>query len=189
MTGSETFEVEMKFHMPADRSRVLQRLAEFGAVPADDVAQADRYFNHPARDFAQTDEALRIRSIGDSNVVTYKGPKIGTTTKTRLEIEPALGDGPHNAEQFAEVLVALGFRPVATVNKRRQSYDLQRNGRAFEVCIDRVDRVGDFIEIETSAERSGLPEAQQAVRSLADEFQLQDEVRRSYLSMLLATGS
>ena len=41
----------------------------------------------PCRDFAQTDEALRIRTVGDTSFVTYKGPKLDATTKTRRELE------------------------------------------------------------------------------------------------------
>ena len=56
------FEVEQKFAL-ANPAAVADRLAELGATDAQTVVQVDRYFNHPARDFAQTDEALRLRRV------------------------------------------------------------------------------------------------------------------------------
>ena len=107
------WEVEQKFQL-ADESqeRTLQELGVRFAAP---VSQADCYFNHPARDFAQTDEAFRLRQVGDENFVTYKGPKVDLETKTRRELELPLASGPESAAEFEAMFVALGFRPVATV--------------------------------------------------------------------------
>ena len=79
-------EVEQKFPV-ADRAALDRQLAALGFVPRDAELQVDQYFAHPARDFARTDEALRIRRVGQFNYITYKGPKLDATTKTRREIE------------------------------------------------------------------------------------------------------
>src|SRR5262245_14385164 len=100
------FEVELKFPLP-DVAPVAVKLADLGAEPAEAIAQSDVYFNHPVRDFAQSDEAFRVRSIGAKNFVTYKGPVVDTQTKTRREIELPLGDGAETARQFGEMLIAL----------------------------------------------------------------------------------
>ena len=71
--------------------------------------RSDRYFAHPSRDFARTDEALRLRRIGEFNFITYKGPKLDATTKTRREIEIGLADGQQAATDAAELLAAIGF--------------------------------------------------------------------------------
>src|ERR1043165_5986993 len=97
------FEVEQKFPLTSPAA-IEQKLLQLAARESDRVEQIDAYFNHPSRDFAQTDEALRIRQVGQQNFITYKGPKVDATTKTRREIELPLGDGSVTAEQFAEVL-------------------------------------------------------------------------------------
>src|SRR5262245_41960440 len=117
-------EIEMKFPVP-DFNAVLARLPELDAKPGDRRAEADHYFNAPHRDFAQTDEALRIRRIGAANRVTYKGPRRPGPDKTRTEIEVPLADGDTAFADFARVLTALGFRPVAVVSKRRAGYHLR----------------------------------------------------------------
>ena len=54
------YEVELKFPL-IDAEPVIRRLAQLGAEPGAPQQQTDFYFNHPARDFEHTDEALRIR--------------------------------------------------------------------------------------------------------------------------------
>ncbi|HUG89298.1 MAG TPA: CYTH domain-containing protein, partial [Planctomycetaceae bacterium] len=58
----QVYEVELKFPL-SDSERVQAELGRLGARPNESVEQIDRYFNHPARDFGETDEALRIRQV------------------------------------------------------------------------------------------------------------------------------
>lgn len=176
------FEVEQK-HRVADSAALLRRLAERGATLGLPLAQADEYFNHPCRDFAQTDEALRIRTVGDASVVTYKGPKLDATTKTRRELELPLAVG--HAE-FAELLMALGFQPVLTVRKLRRPFELDHQGRKVHGAWDEVDGVGTFVELELVADEAGLLEAKRIIALLAEELQLGPSERRSYLELLLS---
>src|SRR5947208_13776629 len=113
------WEVEQKFRV-RDVQAVRSSLAALGVQFHDAILQVDHYFNHPARDFGRTDEALRIRQVGEQNFITYKGPKIDATTKTRRELELQLPSGPDVSSQFAELLSALGFISVTSVSKVRQ---------------------------------------------------------------------
>jgi adenylate cyclase class 2 len=177
-------EVEQKFRVADPRSFESRLLALGGELGVPQL-QADRYFNHPARDFARTDEALRIRQAGEQNHLTYKGPKLDSTTKTRREIEVPIAPGQAAAEQFAELLVALGFRPVADVQKQRRKAVVERQGRRIEVVLDRVDGLGMYVELEIVAEEHEMQAAQQAIRALAQELELADNERKSYLELLL----
>ena len=181
------YEVEQKFRLGEPAESIVVRLLKFGATAMGEVRQADHYFNHPVRDFVTTDEALRIRSVGDQNWLTWKGPKIGQKTKTRREIEPALGDGSKTAEEIGEVLTILGFRSVAVVRKIRKQFELERNGRRFEFALDSVEQVGEFLEVEVLAEKSDLESAQDALQSLCAEIGLEESSieRKSYLGLLL----
>ena len=185
------YEVEQKFRLGDQAESILARILELGATEIGEVQQADHYFNHPVRDFATTDEALRIRSVGDKNWLTWKGPKIDQITKTRREIEPALGDGSKTADEISEVLTILGFQSVAVVRKSRKQFELVRHGLRFEFALDRVDGVGEFLEIELLADQDQLAAAQQALKSLSDEIGLSDTSveRKSYLGMLLDGNS
>lgn len=181
------YEVEQKFRV-VDRDELLARLNRAGVVWHDEIDQADLYFAHPQRDFSRTDEALRIRRVGQNNRITYKGPKIDTQTKTRRELELPLVAGDQWATQFQELLGALGFRTVAEVTKRRRPGTWEHGGRTFEVALDDVAEVGVYIELELTATPDQLDAARAALAEAADALELVEVERRSYLEMLLTAG-
>ena len=136
--------------------------------------QVDEYFNHPCRDFAVTDEALRLR-MDSRGRITYKGPKIDRFTKTREEIELDVED----LDKMALILVRLGFRRVAKVSKRRKEYLID----GVTVCLDSVEGLGDFVELEVQGEDA--EEGRSRIERLRDELGLVGSERRSYLEMLI----
>lgn len=181
------YEVEQKFPVP-DLAALEARLVALGAQLSAGLDQLDRYFAHPCRDFAQTDEALRIRQVGPRCYVTYKGPKIDPTTKTRREIELPLSDAGDAVAQWTALLETLGFQRVAEVRKHRQPAQLNWQGADVEIALDRVDRVGTFVEFELTADADGLELAKSRILSLANELGLAGAERRSYLELLLSRG-
>ena len=122
------YEVEQK-HRVSDEAALIARLKQRGGETESAIEQSDQYYAHPCRNFAKSDEALRIRVVGEKSFVTYKGPKLDATTKTRREIELPISPGKPAAAQFAELLVALGFRPVAAVRKLRRKATLSHAAR------------------------------------------------------------
>src|ERR1700739_4196159 len=110
-------EVEQKFRS-VDFVALERKLRLLGAVESERHTEADHYFNAPDRDFARTDEALRLRRIGGNNRVTYKGPKQAGPTKTRTEIEVSLENGTEVADDFCRLLTHLGYRAVTIVRKK-----------------------------------------------------------------------
>lgn len=180
-----SYEVEVKYR-GVDHERLIRRLDELGAKSAGRVEQEDSYMNHPARDFADTGEAFRIRRTGPDNRITYKGPKLGGPTKTREEIELSFGEGPEHFEELRRLFDVLGFRTVAVIRKRREIFWMAFQGRLLEIAVDRAEGLGDFAEIEAIVGgEADLPSAQQAVLELAEQLGLTDIEPRSYLRMHL----
>lgn len=176
-------EVELKFRCE-DPRRLEAALSRLGAWRAEEVRQVDQYFNHPQRDFAQTDEAVRIRDTNGQTSLTYKGPLVDRESKTRREIELDLA-GEQSREKLGEWLLAVGFRPVLQVEKTRQAWTLSRGGRSVEIAIDLVTGLGQFVELETVAPETDLAPARQLLHELAAELGLTHGERRGYLTMLL----
>jgi adenylate cyclase class 2 len=180
-----SYEVELKYRA-GHHADLAARLEALGGVRGKDAFQEDVYLNHPARDFAQTGEALRLRRIGDENRITYKGPRWSGPTKTRQEIEIAFARG---ATAFAEMLgliEILGFRNTASVRKTRSSFRLTFQGRPVEVALDVAEGLGEFAEVEAiAASKDDLPAAQKAVLDLAGTLGLTELEPRSYLRMVL----
>jgi adenylate cyclase class 2 len=177
-------EVEMKFPV-SDFGAVEKRLADWHAVRKDPITETDHYFNAPDRDFARTDEALRIRRIGTANYLTYKGPRLDLRTKTRNELETPLRPGDEAAEEMTSILLCLGYRPVAAVHKKRQRFELLRHHFSLEVSLDDVDEVGRFVEVEILAPDHELESARSTLLQVSGELGLSTSERRSYLEMLL----
>lgn len=177
-------EIELKFRV-ADFARVDQKLTAWQARPDPAIDEADHYFNAPDRDFARTDEAFRLRRIGSRNLITYKGPKQSGRAKTRAEIEVPLEHGNEAAEGFCRLVQKLGYRPTAIVRKRRSIRHFERGSFALQACLDDVERVGRFVEIEIVAKPEQRPQAEKVLQEVADELGLTHSERRSYLEMLL----
>ena len=183
------YEVEVKVR--ADHDAVRERLADAGAERVERVRQTDTYYDAPHRDFAETDEALRLRRESDADAdegraaaeaatrVTYKGPLVEDESKTREEFETGVGDG----ETTHEVLSRLGFAPAATVEKERERYAID----GYTVTLDAVEGLGEFVEVEREAREADVEETRagafEVLRSLG--LDPDDGIRTSYLGMLL----
>ncbi len=175
------YEVEVKVR--ADHEAVRERLHELDARSLGTVTQEDFYYDAPHRDFAETDEALRIRRESDDDdaeeVVTYKGPLVEQESKTRKEHETVVGDG----ETVDQLLSALGFEAAATVNKERERYELD----GYVVTLDAVAGLGEFVEVETEADEADVERARIGAYDVLSELGLNpnDQIRTSYLGLLL----
>ncbi|WP_135825903.1 class IV adenylate cyclase [Halorussus ruber] len=187
------YEVEVK--VPADHEEVRDRLAELGGDPVNEVTQEDTYYDAPHREFAETDEALRVRreivrsdSDGETPTedeafaeLTYKGPLVEAESKTRREVETVVEDD----EAAAELLGALGFDPAATVRKERERFALD----GYTVTLDAVDGLGEFVEVETEVEgEADVESAREAAYDVLRDLGLdpENQIRTSYLGLLLA---
>ncbi|MHB9286148.1 class IV adenylate cyclase [Halobacteriales archaeon Cl-PHB] len=174
------YEVEVKVRTAHDGLR--DRLESLDADRDGTVRQVDTYYSAPHREFAETDEALRIRQETRQGTttteLTYKGPRVEAESKTREEIETAVADG----EATDGILTALGFDPAATVEKRRERWQYG----PYLVVLDSVDGLGEFVEVETDATES-LESARDGVYDVFRELGLDptDQTTTSYLGLLL----
>jgi adenylate cyclase class 2 len=174
------YEVELKVR--ADHETVRQRLEEIGAQRIDAVTQEDVYYDAPDRDFAETDEALRIRTETADETetrLTYKGPLVERESKTRQEAETAVAD----PEEIRDILDGLGYEPAATVRKEREQYTVD----GCTVTLDAVDGLGEFVETELEVE-DGIDDARGRLETVLERLGLDpaEQIRTSYLGLLLA---
>jgi adenylate cyclase, class 2 len=181
------YEVEQKFPV-ADMPALQERLIAIGATIGETQVEVDLYFTHPARDFAKSDEALRIRRIEAMNFITYKGPKVDITTKTRREIELPLPDGEQSAKDWGCLLEALSFEPVAEVLKWRRKARILWQNQAIECSLDNVQGLGEYCELELITNFADMEPAKACIAALAEKLGLKQSERRSYLELLLEGG-
>jgi adenylate cyclase class 2 len=174
------YEVELKVR--ADHDEVRERLDEADATLVGTVEQADVYYDAPDRTFAQTDEALRVRTErADEETetrLTYKGPLVEQASKTREEAKTTVGD----SDALSDILSGLGYEPAAEVHKERTRFRI----REYTVTLDRVDGLGEFVEVETEVE-TDIETAREGARDVMETIGLDpdEQIRTSYLGLLL----
>ncbi len=189
-------EIEQKFQVP-DLTRLRRRIESAVAIESEQtLVQNDWYFSHPVRDFAETDEALRVRQTtmaadrsAATTWVTYKGPRLdragsGRQFKSRPEIELPVGSVPGDAEKMRTMLLSLGFGEAGAVHKTRQCLKTQWRGFSIEFALDDVRDLGQFAEIEIVTGPDQRQAAQQLIAELATQLGLVDPITRSYRDML-----
>ena len=179
------FEIEIKISVK-DRQQVLEKLQKMGFQKKTEIIEEDMYFNSDHYDIKKRDEALRIRKstyIAENRTtaqINFKGPKIDKISMSRIEYETDIKD----AKSMENILQALGFQPVAGVEKV-WCY-LERDGMA--ACVDCVKGLGDFLELEVLTEEEGQREKNlRKMDKVLEElgYSIKDTVRSSYLSMLM----
>jgi len=176
------YEVEVKVR--ADHDAVRAALEAAGAERLGVVTQTDTYYDAPDRDFAETDEALRVRreagGDGERTLLTYKGPLVDEDTKTREEHEVTVED----ADALDGLLRGLGYEPAATVAKERERFALD----GYAVTLDDVEGLGTFVEVEREVPEREVEAARAGAWAVLEDVGLGDagSVRTSYLGLLLA---
>ena len=187
------FEVEVKVPI-TDIGFIENGLERLGAIKTNTETQIDLYLNHPCKSFGTTDEVLRLRrrvniSMEDQDEIdithpllemTYKGPKIDTTTKTRVELSLGIDD----IDIAKELLIRLGFKEVAVISKKRIFYHINE----IIVSIDDVENVGIFLELERLVySKDRIPETRNDIFHLLEEIGVDPKksIRTSYLELFL----
>jgi adenylate cyclase class 2 len=165
-------EVEVKARAPQD---MAERIAALGATLLVVENHHDLYFNSPQRDFRCSDEALRIRIKEEGARLTYKGPKLDQTTKSRLERTVKIDD----PKQMEQILSSLGFALSAQVRKKRAKYSYE----GVVLALDEVEGLGSFVEVEAAGE-GDYEEQRRKVLSIMSKLGLHESIRSSYLELL-----
>jgi adenylate cyclase class 2 len=166
-----TLEIEAKAKVES-LEELERRIIKMGGVFRKEVVENDLYFNHPSRDFANTDEALRLRSVESKCYLTYKGPKIDKLTKTREELNVEVGDW----DGAIRIFEVLGFVEVLPIKKKRRYLSLAD----FDVMLDMVEGLGSFIEVEKRGDYNP-----KELIDFLEELGINDSETRSYLELKL----
>jgi len=188
--------IEAEVKIKIENLEAAERLLEsMGAKLKNSEKQVDLYYNHPCRDYSVTDEAVRLRrrmpvkeDSDNSKLhgfplteITYKGPKLDKSTKTRVEHSV----GVNSYENAKLIFSSLGFIEVASIEKQRIFY----THGDITISLDNVLDVGCFIELERIVTNPDmLGKAQKEILELVESlgYSIKDSIRESYLELYLA---
>ena len=170
-------EIEAKFEIePARLPEVRERLLKLGAASlAGPCPEENQLFDFLDGRLRRSGCALRLRSFGGGNLLTFKGPiRPHPTLKQREEIETSVQDG----KAFKEVLGRLGLIPVFDYAKTREILEIIHEGRTLHVCLDETP-VGVFVEVEAEPE---------AIDWVASVFGWSQPIKKSYIEIYEERG-
>jgi len=186
------FEVEIKVCLKQDLEATKAKLRKLGSKYQANIDHVDDYFLLPGglRNFAKTDEALRVRETIKNGVkegadITYKGKKLGSTTKTRQEIVVEIS----SAEKMEEILLNIGLRKAFSLKKWREIYTCEFENENITITLDRVEYLdAQYMEVELTARSQQEIEEKEGIliRFLYHlGYSKQDSIRASYLELVL----
>jgi adenylate cyclase, class 2 len=159
MTTTLEREIKLRFATPDDaRAAVLAA----GATPfRARRLQEDCLLDTPDGRLRGKRSILRIRMESGKSFITFKGPVLPSTVKTREELETIGGDGPLLIRIFEE----LGFEVWFRYEKYREEFTIDD----VIVAIDETP-IGVFVEIEGS--ERGIAAMAQAIGRRQDDYVL-----------------
>lgn len=160
-------EIEVKAKLK-NREAVLEKLTALGCKFSDIKTQDDMVWvtkTGSLEDFLSNGVFLRIRiqggakDAGEKIIMTAKSPKAkqGDASLVKREHEVVVS----SADEARNILSMLGLQEAVRVIKKRRT----ANYDGYEICVDDVEGLGSFIELEkitteTSEETEGTQEAE-----------------------------
>lgn len=160
-------EIEVKFFIKSIKG-LRQDLQKIGAKRMGRVFERNLRFEDAGENLLKNRSLLRLRQAGQ-NRLTFKKPCLAPTNGCKVfeEIETVVDD----FEATVAILAALGYQPVQTYEKWRETFETDH----ATVCIDTMP-FGVFMEIEGAA-----PD----IRALADRlgFKWEKRILETYLGL------
>ncbi|MBC7942917.1 class IV adenylate cyclase [Candidatus Saccharibacteria bacterium] len=136
-------EIEIKARLD-DVASIVTAIAKQGGKLTEPVSHHDRVYGVPGTPgaSANNDPWLRIRgeTRGGSTKFYFTLKKSITNQLDSIEHETVISDD----KELAKIIEHLNFVPYSDLTKTRRKAMLGD----VEVCVDHVDQLGDFIELE-----------------------------------------
>ncbi|MEK7608241.1 MAG: class IV adenylate cyclase [Patescibacteria group bacterium] len=145
---------------------IAKELARRGCVLSDPIEQRDIIFVDSSygefEKFHPKKNLLRIRNAKGKFIFTIKQPQSNELDSIERETEIA------NPEEMEQALLLMGYHERVRVSKIRKTAKYQN----WEICLDEVEGIGSFVEIE----------------ELTDDKANPDEIQRRILEFLKSLG-
>ncbi|QQS60078.1 class IV adenylate cyclase [Candidatus Falkowbacteria bacterium] len=145
---------EIEIKLKAKNFENLEKsLNDKGVLLSIPITQHDVIYslNNSTKEFesaGEKDVIIRLRYLKDKTVLTLKKQCSRELDNLEYETEVKEPDQMHN------ILSILGWTPIVGVKKIRRKGKLGE----YEICLDQVEKLGDFVELEKLAADDVNPE-------------------------------
>ena len=140
-------ELEASYHLGENYEDILEKIKEQNFKLVEDSVEEDTYFTDKNLEFVKSRTCLRTRKTNEDFLELTLDPKDYEDTKY--------------------VINQLGYIEYVSFKKYRQVYSKNINGFEYNIMIDKIDGVGNFIELEILA---NTEEEKEKLRTELDKF-------------------
>lgn len=158
-------EIERKFRLSPEQAQAIRQhlLEKYSEIKP--VYQADRVFLQGIdsfKDFKRNMPVVRLRTVNGKTEFAYKRAvnEAGDSLEHELVVE--------SAEIMQKILEEMDFRQVTYIEKER----IEKKEDGLTIVLDKVTRLGDFLELEVLLDEADQGEAEQSILKKAAEFGL-----------------
>jgi adenylate cyclase class 2 len=178
-------EIEVKAYLKHEEE-VIEKIKTRGGILSEPIRQIDTVYTRiPAKtveEYLKNDHFVRIREKSDGRFIfTVKKP-LSREVLTKAEHETEIV----NAQELERALFLMGYNVANKVIKVRRTAHIND----VEICIDAVEELGSFIEIEKMSDEDVV-----LVRKELNEFLTslgvlpEDEVHKGYDILAIEKGN
>lgn len=148
-------EIEVKVKTK-DNDEVIRQLEAAGCIFADAIHQDDVTYASTKESmdaFMRSKVFVRIRQImGGDTIFTVKfDDQRHVLGMAAIEHEVKVS----SAEELEQMLLLMGFKKIVRVQKMRR----KTTYKEYEICVDDVEELGSYMEIEKLADKDADPRA------------------------------
>jgi adenylate cyclase class 2 len=177
-------EIEIKARLK-DKAAIMKKLAALGCKFSEVKIQDDMVWVEKAgslEDFHSNKVFLRIRiQNGEKVILTAKSPKAkqGDESLVKREHEIVVS----SADEARNILSMLGLQEAVRVVKQRQTAKYE----GYEICIDEIEDLGSFIELEKIAEGKDAARIQKKMFEFLETLGIspEDQIKKGYDVLML----
>ncbi|MFH0955016.1 MAG: class IV adenylate cyclase [Candidatus Micrarchaeota archaeon] len=141
-------EIEVKV-LEINKMQVLARLKKLKAKKIFSGVLKTIYFDFPGRHLSKNGQVLRLRQTTAKTFLTFKTRLPTQKSVSSEEIEFEVSDWS-DCQRFIR---RLGFRPVLSYSKKRESYRLGKNRIELDKFLGAFKKIPLFLEIEATSEK------------------------------------
>lgn len=144
---NKRIEIEKKYFCTNDEG-LLKLIHKNKLKKIDESIEVDEYFTDINSEFVRNRTCLRIRKKNNNYMeLTFKG-KSKDFFNSYAKIENNIVLKIEQYENIVDILYALGYLSYTIVDKKRITYSKEKDNITYNVMIDNIKSIGNFVEFE-----------------------------------------
>ncbi|MBE5822104.1 MAG: class IV adenylate cyclase [Clostridiales bacterium] len=144
-------ELEVCYVLNEDYKDILEKIEKYGYTFNAHIIEEDTYYTDKQETFIKDRICLRTRKTNeDSLELTYK-PKTDNSTEKYGKKEVNISLNVKDYKDIKFVINSLGYDEYVTFKKDRTIYTKVINGFEHNIMIDKIEGIGQYIELEIIA--------------------------------------